>query len=187
MLNKFFDKYIFTSTLKYKNNNFFLVNIPFLIVPVDLLVDLIKDKDIKEHKRIYREMKESVKEKLVQRFEAMGLEKSKRLELIKTFFVASGWGAIQLVDLDEEAKRAIAVIDNSPFATELKGKAKFPVDVFMRGILAGLFSSIFEENIDCVETECAALNSKNCKLILKPTTEFDLSKKVVQEQLPLEE
>jgi len=187
MLNRFFDKYIFTNTLKYKNNNFFLVNIPFMIVPVDLMVDLIKEKDIKEHKRIYREMKETTEKKLVERFEAMGLEKSKRLELIKTFFVASGWGNITLVDLDEEAKRAIAVLENSPFANELKGKAKFPVDVFMRGILAGLFSSIFEAKIDCVETECAALGEKSCKLILKPTTEFDLEKKVVQEQLPLEE
>jgi predicted hydrocarbon binding protein len=186
MLNQFFDKYIFTNTLKYKNNNFFLVNIPFLIIPVDILVDLVKDKDINEHKKLYEKVRESVKSSLVPRFEAMGLEKGKQLELIKTFFVASGWGSLKLVDLDEQTKRAIAVLEHSPFAIELNGKVKFAVDVFMRGILAGLFSAVFKEEIACVETECAAINSERCKLILKPKTEFDFSKKIVQDQLDTE-
>ena len=82
-----------------------------------------------------------------------------------------------------EGKKAIVVVDNSPFAFALKGKLSFPVDVFLRGTLAGIFSKLFEEDIDCVEVECAALTSERCKFILKPKTEFDFANAIVGQQL----
>jgi len=85
--------------------------------------------------------------------------------------------------LQTESKRAIIVLDNSPFASKLKGKTQLSADVFLRGILAGIFSKIFGEDIDCVEAECAALIGERCKFIIKPKTEFDFTNKIVQDQL----
>lgn len=186
MLNSFYDKYIFTNTLNYKNNNFSLVNIPFIILPTDILISLLSSEDMEVHKKIYESVKKSTKIRLVERFKKMGIDKNKEISFIKNFFIASGWGKIEVVDSDEKSKRAIIVVDSSPFAKELKGKAKFPVDSIMRGVFAGLFSSFFGEKIDCVESECLALDAKSCKFVLKPTTEFDLQKKIVREQLVLE-
>ncbi|MFA5931360.1 MAG: 4-vinyl reductase [archaeon] len=184
MLNNFFDKFIFTSTLKYTHNNFYLVDIPFVIAPIDSLTGIAGVQDTEFLKKIYLTTKKSTQENLMKEFGAnFGVEKKKELELIETFFTASGWGHIQSIDVQSEAKRAILVVDSSPFATALKSKTQLPADTFLRGVLAGVFSKIFEEDIDCVETECAAISGERCKFIVKPKTEFDFSNKMVQDQL----
>lgn len=183
MLNSFFDKYIFTNTLRYTHNNFFLVDMPFVIAPTSILLALVSNPDIDFQKKIYSEIKISSREYFLQKISDFGLDRDKQLKFVQEFFVASGWGAIQAVDLNFDSKRAIVVVDNSPFVAELKGKSKFAVDVFLRGVLAGLFSRIFNENIDCVEVECAALNFERCKFIIKPQQEFDFSNQVVKDQI----
>jgi predicted hydrocarbon binding protein len=185
MLNQFFDKYIFTSTLKYTHNNFYLVNVPFVIAPVDIFLSLSGSSDSELHKKIYLAIKEDTKTNFLKRFDTLGIEQNKELEFVRAFFIASGWGSINVIDDKVESKRAILVIENSPFANELKGKATFPVDTFIRGVLAGLFCGLFKEDVDCVESECVALNATVCKFIIKPKTEFDLTSKIVQDQLPL--
>ncbi|MCX6804365.1 MAG: 4-vinyl reductase [Candidatus Diapherotrites archaeon] len=184
MINTFYDKFIFTGTLHYRHNNFYLLNIPFVMAPTEILRGISSITDIETSKRIYEAIKQSTQEQLVQQFSFnFGLEKKKELELIKEYFDASGWGAVQIIDADEQAKRAIIVVENSPIAQELKGKTVTHADVILRGIFAGAFSKIFEEKIDCVEVECAALNSERCKFIIKPKTEFDFTNKLVQEQI----
>ncbi len=183
MLNSFLDKYIFTNTLKYTHNNFFLVDMPFVITPISVLTNLAGNPDSNLQKKIYAEVKRSSREHFLEKVSGFGLDKEKQLKFVQDFFVASGWGAIQPVDLNFDSKRAIIVVDNSPFVVELKGKAKVAVDVFLRGVLAGLFSRIFSENIDCVEVECAALNFERCKFIIKPQQEFDFTNQVVKDQI----
>ncbi|MCX6801255.1 MAG: hypothetical protein NTZ73_03635 [Candidatus Diapherotrites archaeon] len=187
MLNSFFDKYIFTNNLKYTHNNFYLVNIPFLIVPVEVITSAVEVPDAELHKKIYEVIKKNVKSDLMRQFDIdFGLNKEKALELLTTFFTASGWGKIQMIDLDFNAKRAILLVENSPVAAALKGKVSWPVDAMLRGIFAGIFSNVFGIDVDCVESECAALNSPNCKFIIKPQSEFDLSTKEVRDQLVFE-
>lgn len=180
MLNKFLDKYIFTNTLRYIHNNFFLVNIPFLIVPVDLLSTLNNIGDISKQKEIYFHIKESTKKNFMPRFNELSIEDNSKLNFVKNFFVASGWGAIEIIDFDKEAKRALIIVDNSPFAIQVKGKVDRPMDNILRGIFSGVFSIIFKEDVDCVETECFAMNAKSCKFVIKPKTEFDLENKLLE-------
>jgi predicted hydrocarbon binding protein len=187
MLNSFFDKFIFTSTLKYTHNNFHLVDIPFLIAPVEMLVGISGAQDTNFHKKIYSEVKKSTQENLMKDFGAtLGIDPKKELDFVETFFIASGWGLIQNIDVKHESKRAIIVLDNSPFAEQLKGKTQVCADTFLRGVLAGIFSKVFNEDVDCVEAECAALSGERCKFIIKPKTEFDFTNKVVQDQLSIE-
>ncbi len=184
MLNSFFDKFIFTSTLKYTHHNFYLVNIPFLIAPIDSLSSIAAVQDVEFQKKIYISIKNGTMDKLVNEFGSnFGLEKGKELHLIEDFFTASGWGKLESIDLQMEGKKAIIVLENSPFVSALRGKTTLPVDTFLRGMLAGLFSKIFLEDVDCVEVECAALSGDKCKFIIKQKTEFDFSNIVVQQQL----
>ena len=184
MLNSFFDKFIFTSTLKYTHNNFYLLNIPFVIAPVDSLIGIAGIQETDFQKKIYLAVKKSTFESLMKEFgENFGVEKNKELDLVNTFFTASGWGNIQNIDVQQESKKAIVVLENSPFAVALKGKTQIQADTFLRGSLAGIFSKIFSEDVDCVEVECAALGGERCKFIIKPKTEFDFSNKLVQSQL----
>ncbi len=187
MLNQFLDKYIFTNTLNYKQNNFSLVNIPFLIFPTDLLLELISDKDVLKRKELYYKIKESSTKYFMPKFKELRMDGKKQIDFVKTLFVASGWGSISFIDLDFEGKKAIVIIENSPFANKLKGKVDFGVDIIFRAVLASLLSVVFSCEIDCVESECQAVSGEKCKLILKPTVEFDFNSKIVREQLHLED
>jgi len=183
MLNSFFDKFIFTNTLHYTHNNFYLLNTPFAIVPVEILTGLTENLGKEEQKKVYESIKKSTKEKFVTGFaKSFGSDSKKEFEVTKDFFIASGWGKIDVIDFQMESKRTIIVLENSPFAQNQKEKNK-SADVLARAVFAGLFSSIFSEDIDCVETECAAQNKERCKFVIKPKTEFDFSNPVVQEQL----
>ncbi|MFH1696798.1 MAG: 4-vinyl reductase, partial [Candidatus Diapherotrites archaeon] len=65
----------------------------------------------------------------------------------------------------------------------LHGKAKLPVDHFLRGVFAGLFTDAFKKDMDCVETECAALNTNKCKFVIKEAADFDFKKPEPRRQL----
>jgi predicted hydrocarbon binding protein len=188
MLNSFFDKYIFTNNLKYRNNNFFLMNIPFAIVPVEVLVSISMQNETNVKRALYQSVKENTRYNLVRQFQLdFGLDKKKALQLFETFFTASGWGKIQSIDINFETKRAILTVENSPVALALKGKVSYPVDIMFRSVFAGIFSEVFGESMDCVESECAAISGERCKFIVKAENEFDISKKMVRDQLIFKE
>ena len=82
MLNSFFDKYIFTNNLKYKNNNFFLMNIPFAIIPVEVLVAISNQKDTEVKRVLYSSVKENTRKNLIRQFELeFGMDKRKVMTL----------------------------------------------------------------------------------------------------------
>ena len=160
-----------------KNNNAINPSLP--ILPVELLTGIPEVQDIEFHKKIYSAIKKRTFEKLIKKFKLNSCtEINKELEFIQKIFASSGWGEIKTIDIQQESKRAIITLENSPFAIALKGKTKLPADILLRGALAGIFSKIFNEDIDCVESECSALQGKQCKFIVKPKTEFDFQKKL---------
>ncbi|MFH1239666.1 MAG: 4-vinyl reductase [Candidatus Diapherotrites archaeon] len=184
MLNTFFDRFIFANALTYKHNNFYLVNTPFVISPTDILVSLVAQNDSELNTKIYYAIKESTKNNLLKQ---LGLdfrvENEKAVSIFTNFFTASGWGKIEKINFDVKEKRAIVSLENSPFASALRWKTNKPVDHFMRGLLAGFFSKLFNLEVDCVETKCAAMNHNSCEFIIKSRSDFDFSLEEVKDQL----
>jgi predicted hydrocarbon binding protein len=187
LLNSFYDKFIYTSGLKYKENNFSLINLPFMIVPVELMISLIRKNDSDLNQLIYYSVKDSTEKYLLKQFDVdFGLEGEKALQFIEQFFSASGWGKIEQVDLNFEKKQAIVSVQNSPFALLLKGKIKFEADHYLRGILAAAFTDLFKEKVECVETKCIALNAQNCEFIIKKASELNFENKNTRRQIKIE-
>jgi predicted hydrocarbon binding protein len=91
-----------------------------------------------------------------------------------------GWGKFSWKDLNEEKKSGIILVEDSALANILKGKAKKPVDHFIRGFIAGGASASLKADIDVVETECHALGSDKCVFIFKKTEEIDREKFIGQ-------
>ena len=187
MLNTFYDKFIFMSALHYRNNNFFLMNVPFLMMPNALLVTLVGQENAEINRDIYYAVKEATRKVLVKQFEldfANHLQQS--IHFVEEYFTASGWGLVNHVQVDVENKRAIVVVTNSPFALPLNGKAKTEVDHFLRGVLAGMFSDAFKADVECVETECYTLAGHDCKFVIQAAEHFDFSKPETRRQLKVE-
>ena len=187
MLNSFYDKFIFTNGLKYKHNNFFLIHLPFVIAPTAVLTGLMSSNDLEFNKKLYYNVKSSVKTSLVKQFHLdFGFKGDKIVNFLETYFVASGWGKIQTVDLDFEGKKAIVKVSDNPFSKKLHGKVKEPCDHILRGIFAGLFSYAFGENVDCVEVHCSVSGEQDCEFIVKKPGDFNIEKKNVRDQLELD-
>lgn len=169
------------------HNNFFLVGIPFIISPAALFVSLAQKEDKNLDKEIYYSFKGAMKENIKSQFGInFDLEGQKGLLLVVDLFTAFGWGALKQVDADAQKKRAIVVVNNSPIAGALAGKARQPVDSFLRGIIAGTFCSYFNEDVECVESQCSAQNQPSCEFIVKRKEEFDFSKEPARSQLDLD-
>ena len=187
MLNNFLDRFIFTNALHYRQNQFFLMNVPFLICPVDVLSGLLSTGNQDFEKQLYASVRKNVKENLVSQFGfGFGLESAQMVDFLSKFFTASGWGMLQSIDLDFKTKKAIVKVANSPFASRLHKKPSMPADHLLRGVIAGIFSSAFASDVDCVETHCTALGEADCEFIVKQQHLFDFSDKRVRQQLQLE-
>ena len=92
---------------------------------------------------------------------------------------------MQNIQLDFQANRAIVSISNSAVAQLLKGKVKSPCDHVMRGILAGLFSAAFKQDIECIEHKCVAMQDISCEFICEAASAIDFTRQDVREQLAL--
>jgi predicted hydrocarbon binding protein len=183
MLNTYYDKFIFTGQIKFHNSNFHLIDIPFVVFPVQVLSALLFNSSVDEAKKIYFSVKNSVKD-----FSALLKAKPKYsgislINFVNEFFSNSGFGRIRVVHFDEENLRAIVLVSFSPFSFPFKNKATKPMDHILRGIIAGIFSFAFEKDFDCIETKCIAMNSSECEFIVNRNQEFDFSKKNIQNQL----
>lgn len=183
MLNNYFDKFIFTGQIKFRDSNFFLIDIPFLIFPVEILAKLLFSCSEEQAKEIYFSVKKSVKEflpilKAKPKYSDVSL-----VNFVNEFFSSSGFGKIRVVQFDEKNSRAILLVSSSPFALYFKNKSKKPLDHILRGVIAGIFSFALEKDLDCIETKCIAVNSSECEFIVNSNKEFDFSKKNTQNQL----
>ena len=69
MLNSFLDKFVVTNNLKYKNNNFYLIDTQFLMVPTEILVSITAKASPEEAKKIYYAVKQATQEKLMEKME----------------------------------------------------------------------------------------------------------------------
>jgi predicted hydrocarbon binding protein len=107
------------------------------------------------------------------------------LKFAEVFFTASGFGLLQNIQLDFSANKAIVNVSNSAVALLLKGKARLACDHLLRGILAGIFSAAFKQDIECVESKCLALNNNACEFVCEPAGNIDFSSKEAREQLEL--
>ena len=184
MLNSFYDRFIFTNSLEYKHNNFFLLNVPFVIAPSTVLSGIAKIPDPVLQKKVYYAVKSEIKENLVAQLgKDFVLKRDKMLEFLFAFFTASGWGLFETRDINSEQKRALVVVKNSPFSRFFPHNSAQAVDSFLRGIIAGTFCVVFSENIDCVETSCSAMGAGLCSFVVKPLYDFDFDGQDVRNQL----
>ena len=186
MLNKFFDKFVFVNQLKFKDYNFSLVDVPFVIMPADIIAGLSAKSDPEFTKEIYYSVKKSVWKYLAPRFKVdFGLQQERFLKFSETFFTASGFGLLQNIQVDAVNSRAIVSVSNSVVARLLKNKVSRPCDHFLRGVLAGTFTAAFKTDVECVEHKCFAISDSNCEFVCEPASKIDFNSKEAQEQLGL--
>jgi len=99
--------------------------------------------------------------------EDTGIEEPEALVgLGKAYFKTSGWGILDVVNLNVEKGEAQVRIYES-FECESGKDSETPYGHFTRGILAGFFSNIFQRESKAVETKCIATGDPYCEYTVK--------------------
>src|SRR3989344_788963 len=154
MLNKFYDKFVLSNNLHFKDYNFYLEDLPFMLFPAELLAPIFEQSTIEQEKEIYQAAKKAMIERVIPRFKlGYGFDDKKFAQFVSTYFTASGFGLVNILQVDLDQKRVLLTVSNSPIATVMRGKAKLATDHFLRGALSGLYSFIFKIDVDCVENK----------------------------------
>jgi len=99
--------------------------------------------------------------------EETGLEDPKELVgLSKAYFRTVGWGIMDVVKMSLEAGEAQIRVYQS-FECEAGKGSEAPYGHFIRGILAGFFTEIFQREAKAVETKCIATGDPYCEYTIK--------------------
>jgi len=81
----------------------------------------------------------------------------------------SGWGNFTVEDFDEVNGRAIIKCENSVFADR---QGTEPACHVTRGLVAGVCSYLFKQDVDAIETTCAAKGDQFCTFKIMKLGDF---------------
>ncbi|MBO3832474.1 MAG: hypothetical protein FGF51_03700 [Candidatus Brockarchaeota archaeon] len=99
--------------------------------------------------------------------EETGIEDPEALVgLGKAYFRTSGWGIIDVARISVEKGEAQVRVYES-FECETGKGSETPYGHFLRGILAGFFTNIFQKEAKAVETKCVAKGDPYCEYMIK--------------------
>ena len=92
----------------------------------------------------------------------------KNLARVLTLFTALGWGILELKAVDLNAKTAYIYIQGGFECERSTKSATAPQCHFVRGMLGGWFSRLFESKIAITETQCEAKGNPVCVFQVQP-------------------
>jgi len=84
---------------------------------------------------------------------------------LEALFNHHGWGKVK-VDLSRHEQGLLVVDLEGAVMADLVEQADQPVDTLMAGILAGFFSHLSGQDLDCVQTQCLACGAASSKFII---------------------
>jgi predicted hydrocarbon binding protein len=110
-------------------------------------------------REIGKNMLESCREKY-------GVTGIRALEFLKTRALILGWALIETSEFDEKMKKArIRVFEN--WECLMFKDSNVPQSHFLRGFLAGFFSSLFEVEVEVSEAACISKGDPYCEFVVQ--------------------
>jgi predicted hydrocarbon binding protein len=126
-------------------------------------------KSMIEHAKVYKSLKDESMKNIAQLSKRIGKDEEGIIKTLQGLFELYGLGSMQIVNLDNKNKQATINIRNSSVALEQlkRKKVKYTACTIIEGILAGMFSYIFNKDVDCVERKCMAKGDEACMFVVE--------------------
>ena len=126
-------------------------------------------KSLVEHAAVYKGIKDQSLKNIAELSKKIGKTDEGVIKTLQSLFDIYGLGKLEIINLDNEKKKAILRVKDSSIAkAQLKiSKSKTPVCALTSGILAGIFSYIFKKDIDCIENKCLAKAEEICEFLVE--------------------
>ncbi|MFZ5955864.1 MAG: V4R domain-containing protein [Nanoarchaeota archaeon] len=125
-------------------------------------------KEFVEHAEVYKGIKTQELQNIAELAKKIGKTDEGMIKTLQMIFEIYGLGKLEIIELDNENHRAsLKIIDSTLALAQLEtAKTKSPVCTLTAGILAGIFTYIFNKNVECVEIKCMAKGDDNCQFKL---------------------
>ncbi len=166
MLSAFLKRLLFARQFYMINGKIEVLGVKQIMLPSDLVLDI---QNI-NNKKIYEITKNGILENIKLLSKKLGASQEGMLKVIEELYETIGTGSLKIIDLDNKNKKGIVRIFNSPLAESSLTKNKRSKEVVcysISGILAGMFSFLFNDNIDAQEKICLAQGKEYCEFIIK--------------------
>jgi len=125
-----------------------------------------KMKGAVQHANVYKEMKDVFIQEIARLGKKIGESDEGTIKTLQEIFNIYGLGEMTIQEIDNKAKSAVVLIKESTIAEEWakrnKGRSKIGVCSLTAGVIAGMFSYIFDKEIDCSEERCRAAGNSYC-------------------------
>lgn len=125
--------------------------------------------DFVQHAKVYKNVKETAIIDIARLGKRIGDSDEGSIKTLQEIFNIFGLGELHIIDLNNKDKKAKLRLSDSSIAhvyVERHKKSKEPVCTITSGILAGMFSFIFDKEVDCVETSCLAQGKQGCEFVV---------------------
>lgn len=185
-----FELFKYSRMLDLKDGRMSLMSVPINIIPTSILRDMQKgmidaNGFEKAYERIYLGAKKGSHEYNSKFIAKHGFsDMRKTINWQKKIVMFSGWGNIDIAEIDFKKSEFVARFKNSPFP-EMYGKSKYPVDIIVAGFIAGAFKANMKKDIDCVETKCVALGNSCCEFVVGPRDKMKKTKAEMWKKLKI--
>ena len=118
-----------------------------------------------EHAQVYKGIKDQSLKNIAELSKKIGKSDEGVIKTLQSLFDIYGLGKLEILDLDNKNSKAkLKVKDSSLALAQIKkGKTRATVCTLTAGVLAGIFTYIFEKNVDCAENTCLAKGDDFCE------------------------
>lgn len=122
-------------------------------------------KELVEHANVYKGIKDQSLKNIADLSQKIGKTDEGVIKTLQSLFEIYGLGKLEILNLDNNNKKALLRVTNSTLANAQlkKGKSKTTVCTLTSGVLAGIFSYIFKKDVDCIEMKCLAKGDSVCE------------------------
>lgn len=126
-------------------------------------------KDIVQYANVYKGLKDQSVKNIADLSKKIGKNDDGVIKTLQQIFDIYGLGKLTITELANDKKTAHLRIEHSTIAEAQlkKGPAKKPVCSITAGILAGIFSYIFNKDVNCIEESCRGVSGDMCEFWIK--------------------
>ncbi|MBD3252292.1 hypothetical protein GF386_01000 [Candidatus Pacearchaeota archaeon] len=180
-LSSLLQKLLFVNQYNVKNGRIEILGTPFIMLDAsDILVlqeidktkmyNSVKKssrsnmKKIVQHAQVYKNIKGQSLMNIANLSKKIAKSDEGMIKTLQDFFDVYGLGKLEIIDLNNQEKSAMIRIEKSTLASEqlkIKKTGKC-VCTLTAALLAGIFSYIFDKDVDCVEKTCLAKGDEAC-------------------------
>lgn len=126
--------------------------------------------DFVEHAKVYKHLKDTALGDIANLSRKLGTTEG-IVNTLKDIFDLYGLGSLDIASLSNSDKQAVVRVDDSTisnaYLNKTKKKSDKPVCVITAAVLAGLFTYLFQKQVDAAEVKCKAKGNNSCEFVIK--------------------